>query len=375
MPVRAAARKAVLAADPASAKNRHDKARGGRFIGPPCPEPTGMASGVIRMPAEDLAAFWTAIDAAARRARTDDPDDPRTLDQLRADTLAQLCWSALEIGHLGCCNPTCGHVHQPFGTRHGRAATVNVTVPITTLLGLDDQPAHLHGHGPITAETARRLGADGTWRRLLTDPATGALLDYGTTRYTPPADLVDHITARDRSCRFPTCTHPAESCDFDHTIPAADGGPPAPPTAHHYTAVTISTKPTTAGDSTNPNPANSSGPSTPATPTKSTPKSSDPSSPTTATRPRTAGADAAGIRPGPTTTLLMALQVQALAPYLTCPLPRGGAAWRPTARLAMTRTHGNGDVGEHSETQTDASREQDRRVDVSSVRRTTGEWE
>jgi Domain of unknown function (DUF222) len=168
------------------------------------------------------------MDAAARRAQTDHPDDPRTLDQLRADTLAELCWSALELGHLGCCNAACEHVHQPFGARRGRAAAVGVTVPISTLIGIDDQPAHLHGYGPITAETARRFAANGTWRRLLTAPATGALLEYGTTRYAPPADLVEHVNARDRSCRFPTCTHPAETCDFDHTVPANVGGPTSP---------------------------------------------------------------------------------------------------------------------------------------------------
>jgi Domain of unknown function (DUF222) len=223
--LRAAARKAVLAADPATAEERHTRARAWRGIGPPVAEPDGMGSCRIRMAAEDLAALWTALDAAARRAQTEHPDDPRTLDQLRADTLAELCWSALDAGHLGCCNPTCGHLNRPLGTRHGRTAAVNVTVPITTLIGLDDQPASLHGYGPITAEVARRIAANGTWRRLLTDPATGALLDYGTTRYAPPADLVEHVTMRDRSCRFPTCTHPAEGCDFDHTVPAADGGP------------------------------------------------------------------------------------------------------------------------------------------------------
>jgi hypothetical protein len=223
--LRAAARCAVLAADPTRAEERHARARAGRGIQPPVPEPDGMASCLIRMAAEDLAASWIALDSAARRAKTDHPDDPRTLDQLRADTLAALCWSALEAGHLGCCNPTCGHVNQPLGTRHGRAATVGVTVPISTLLGIDDHPAHLHGYGPITAEVARRIAAQGTWRRLLTDPVTGALLDYGTTRYVPPADLVEHVNARDRSCRFPTCTHPAETCDFDHTTPASEGGP------------------------------------------------------------------------------------------------------------------------------------------------------
>ena len=71
---------------------------------------------------------------------------------------------------------------------------------------------------------ARRIAAHGTWRRLLTDPATGAVLDYGTTRYTPPADLVEHVIARDRTCRFPTCSQPARRCQLDHTIPAGAPG-------------------------------------------------------------------------------------------------------------------------------------------------------
>jgi hypothetical protein len=234
-----------------------------------------MASCLIRMAAEDLAASWIALDSAARRAKTDDPDDPRTLDQLRADTLAALCWSALEAGHLGCCNPTCGHVNQPLGTRHGRAATVGVTVPISTLLGIDDHPAHLHGYGPITAEVARRIAAQGTWRRLLTDPVTGALLDYGTTRYLPPADLVEHVKARDRSCRFPTCAHPAETCDFDHTTRLVRAGPPAQATAGRCIAPTTTTRLITTGGWSSRNPAGSSGPPGPGTCTRSILRSSD----------------------------------------------------------------------------------------------------
>lgn len=41
---------------------------------------------------------------------------------------------------------------------------VRVTVALSTLLGLDDAPADLAGYGPITAEAARALARDGTWR-------------------------------------------------------------------------------------------------------------------------------------------------------------------------------------------------------------------
>jgi len=92
---------------------------------------------------------------------------------------------------------------------------------------LDDQPAHLTGYGPITAHTARRLAADqsGTWRRLLTDPDTGALLDISPHRYRPAQRLKDYLAARDDVCVFPTCNQPGYLCEPDHTVPFDQGGP------------------------------------------------------------------------------------------------------------------------------------------------------
>ena len=49
--LRAAVTKAVIAADPTAAAERHRKARAGRFVSAPCPEPDGMASLLLRMPA------------------------------------------------------------------------------------------------------------------------------------------------------------------------------------------------------------------------------------------------------------------------------------------------------------------------------------
>jgi hypothetical protein len=90
--------------------------------------------------------------------------------------------------------------------------------------------------GIIHPDVARRIAADATWRRILTDPATGALLDYGTTRYTPPQHLADHVIARDVTCRFPTCDWPAHKCQLDHTIPYKprdESGDSGGPTADH----------------------------------------------------------------------------------------------------------------------------------------------
>jgi hypothetical protein len=55
------------------------------------------------------------------------------------------------------------------------------------------------------------LAADesGTWRRLVTDPVTGQLLDYGQDTYRPPKDLAEFVIARDQTCTFPGCERPA----------------------------------------------------------------------------------------------------------------------------------------------------------------------
>jgi hypothetical protein len=109
--------------------------------------------------------------------------------------------------------------------RGGVQVRVGVTVGLTTLLGLDQLPGELAGYGPIPADQARELAAQGTWRRLVTDPVTGALLDYGTSRYTPPAHLAAHVVARDQTCVFPGCRIRADRCDLDHRVPFdADGG-------------------------------------------------------------------------------------------------------------------------------------------------------
>jgi hypothetical protein len=154
----------------------------------------------------------TAVNALADRVA---PDDPRCVDQRRADALVQLGIDAL-TGQA-----STGKLPR---TQRMRPA-VHVTVALSTLLGLDEQPGELDGHGPIPATLARRIAADesGTWRRLLTDEQ-GRLLDYGRSTYRPPKDLADFVIARDRTCRFPNCNRSAARCDLDHRTRYIDGG-------------------------------------------------------------------------------------------------------------------------------------------------------
>ena len=76
----------------------------------------------------------------------------------------------------------------------------------------------------VPAMTAWALAAGGTWKRLITDPASGVVIDVGRTRYRPPVGLADLVRARDRVCVFPTCQTPAERCDIDHLTAWSQGG-------------------------------------------------------------------------------------------------------------------------------------------------------
>jgi hypothetical protein len=98
---------------------------------------------------------------------------------------------------------------------------IRVIVPLDALRGDSDEPAELAGYGPITAAQARELAADpsSTWRRLVTDPLSGAILDYGTTRYRPPPEMAERVITRSQYCQFPGCRVPAHRCDLDHNEP------------------------------------------------------------------------------------------------------------------------------------------------------------
>lgn len=198
----------VLAADPEQARVRCERAQRERCV-ELHPDVAGMAWLSAYLPAPEAVAAFTVVDALAGSSRT--VDDERTVDQRRADAFGAIFTAIASAGEL----PD----GTPLPRKHGRRAQIHVTVAATTLLGLDDLPGELAGYGPITAETARRIAQDGTWRRLLTDPVSGTLVERGSTTYQPGADLTAAVIARDVTCTFPGCGQPAWRCELDHREP------------------------------------------------------------------------------------------------------------------------------------------------------------
>ncbi|MBM9477709.1 DUF222 domain-containing protein [Nakamurella flavida] len=102
-------------------------------------------------------------------------------------------------------------------SRQGRRPHLQVTLGLQTLAGLDDLPAHLAGHGAVTAGMARSIAASAsTITALLAEPVTGAVISAGSHQYRPRQDLRDQVSALADSCRFPSCRQPVWRCDIDH---------------------------------------------------------------------------------------------------------------------------------------------------------------
>ena len=208
----AAVQRAVLALDPRTGERKHADALERRRV-QITPAEDGMCWLSAFLPAEGAALVEHVLDSLASVTGA---AEQRSCDQRRADALVDVFARVL------------GDPSLP--EQHGARPGVQVTVPLSTLLGLDDQPGELAGYGAVTAQVARRMAADptGTWRRLVTDPVTADLLDYGRATYRPPQNLADFVIARDQHCVFPGCRRRAPRCDLDHEQAWEAGGPTNP---------------------------------------------------------------------------------------------------------------------------------------------------
>lgn len=175
------------------------------------------------------------------KKRREVPGESRTLAQLRADTVLDLLLGRLGVtasdGELdddcvagsGCAEHEGGPEDAPcvdpatmfdWSTVGAFARpVVNVTVSLTTLIGLDDADGAIGGI-PIPAELARRIGADpdSVWHRMLIDPG-GGHVELSTEAYSPTGQIWRWVVSRDVSCVFPGCDRPAALVELDHRVP------------------------------------------------------------------------------------------------------------------------------------------------------------
>lgn len=170
----------------------------------------GMSEVVATVPTVLAVGIMDRLTAMANAVKLANPDDPRTLDQLRADLLCELQLTG---------DPT-GDVHAGAA---GIRAEVAILIPALTLLGKDDEPATILGGGPIGLDDALRLTAEApSFLRVITDPVTDLVL--ATDNYRLSEGLRRYLRMRDGRCRCPSCNRVAWRSDIDHTIPFSEGG-------------------------------------------------------------------------------------------------------------------------------------------------------
>lgn len=206
---------------------------------------TGMATLACFTAVHDAQRADHRLTLIAKKRREATGED-RTLDQLRADTLIDLLCGRLTapvtdaelaedcLAGAGCADHEHGPPDAPCpdpATRFDWAPigqfgrpVINVTVPITTLMGLSDDGGLLAGGIHIPADLAQHIACDpdAVWYRLLTDPA-GRFAELSTTAYTPTEPIWRCVVARDVSCVFPGCHRPATIVELDHRVPWPHG--------------------------------------------------------------------------------------------------------------------------------------------------------
>jgi hypothetical protein len=222
-------------------------------------EETGMAHlGVTTAAHDALTADHRLTLVAKKRAQA--PGETRTLAQLRVDALLDLIHGHLVVPattgylhHHEPCDTTCwvnGDTDDEGGGTDGdepvprpcplhplvlttddgqpiggyARPVVNVTVPVTTLGGLDDTPGVLSGGLALPADYLRHLATrpGTTWYRLLTDPA-GRFLALSTHSYHPTETIARTVTCRDHTCIWPGCRRPSVTCHLNHRVPHPEG--------------------------------------------------------------------------------------------------------------------------------------------------------
>ncbi|GLH96700.1 DUF222 domain-containing protein [Phytohabitans aurantiacus] len=193
-----------------------DQPNTGQAPGTADPLSPGQAPGVTERSGTAKAAHTSGTATAART--------PGTAEAAHAPGAAEA--ASQPEPDATACRDTAPGTAGPASTTTGPVrGGVELTVPLSMLMGLTELPGELAGWGPVIADIARQVAEQqrrGRWRFTVHD---GNTLYTGVTRRRPTTDLADHITARDRTCRAPGCRVPAHRADIDHIKDWAHGGP------------------------------------------------------------------------------------------------------------------------------------------------------
>ena len=185
-----------------------------------CTLPDGMAMLGIKTDAATVAAMAERIRTAAKdlqtarggvaAARAGDVD--AAMHACRADAATAII--------LGDPQPDGSVVFDPAAQT---VVHVQLVIDLATLRHEADNPVLLDGC-PIPAQMGRHIASYArAFRRIVTDPVTGHLLDYGREQYLP-APLRDHVLHRDGGCRIPGCgTRRISGLEMDHALRFPDG--------------------------------------------------------------------------------------------------------------------------------------------------------
>ena len=243
----AQAEKLIALLDAAAERQRRDRARARMGVWAQS-EGDGLMSITAILTSVDAARVMAAVDARAEESRTaasarhdrggggggggggsvSSSTGRLTMGEHRAHALVSLMGLRADSHH----ESTAPHPDE----RVSVSAEIQVVVDARSLLALQadavDVPAWVrvgsHAPGAVDRDELLALLSDPTipttLRRFLTDPVTGSLVDRGARSYTPNADLVAWLAARDGGCRFPGCVARATLCDVDHADDFVDGG-------------------------------------------------------------------------------------------------------------------------------------------------------
>lgn len=198
-----AVRRLAAELDPASVVARRRRAESERTV-TLRPAPDTMTYLTALVPVEQGVAAYAALVRAADSARA--AGDPRGRGQVMADTLVERLTGQARASDV--------------------PVAVNLVVSDQVLLGYDDQPAHLDGHGPLPADLARQwvaTAAHASLRRLYAKPTTGQLVTTDSRSRAFPAGLARLIRFRDQTCTTAWCDAPIRHTD--HITPRTRGGP------------------------------------------------------------------------------------------------------------------------------------------------------